>query len=823
MRLACWLPLALAGCLVPDRVVDDYLDRDDDGVRTDQYEGGRDCDDSRADVGPDAVERCDGIDNDCDGRIDEDDPEPQQWRDADGDGFGDPDSPSFACASIPAHTSNADDCDDADPRTHPDAPEVCGDGRDNDCDTTIDEDGEPLLWFSDGDGDGHGVAGDPEVSCAAVPGRAPSDRDCDDTDDGIHPDAVDEAYDGVDADCDDADDYDLDGDGHRHVSAPGVTEPDCDDRDATVHPGADDAWYDGVDSDCRGNDDYDADEDGWASDAHGGLDCDDTQRGVRPGVPDPPYDGLDADCDPANDDDADLDGVDGGPNGTDCDDDDPNNHASCDACVDADGDGAFAGCDAYVTLVEDCDDADATISPDAFERFADGIDQDCDGVDLDYAHPAALFVAPSGVDTANCGSLAQPCATPGYAATLAQPSGRVLFVAGGSYPGFETHVDVYGGFDPTFTTRTAVTEVVATSNVPPGSTGIRLQDAGLDGLVVAGDAGAGAAAVRANGRTWLREVRVSLHRGTGTCVGVELQSGSSLLEALDVEACDGVEAVGVDVYRSATLVYLGGTITLDATSLAIGIRGQGDLHAEDLHVAVTAPSPRAMELNHTVATVERSWLEAYGTTESGGAVGVFLSIDASLHANRLRTLAEGPGTATALSIKLTSADHELVVTNSVLHATAPRFGNAVTLPQGDDGASVFLSHVNLLGDGTESASLVVVGAVPVNIENSVLVAPRALTGDGPVQLSGAYIDSDCVRFESSCRTADLATCTDCDSWSAVAQGDTSRPASPLLSPLTAPGMIDAALPSAHPNAAEDVDGTPRPQGVAPDLGAFEFH
>jgi hypothetical protein len=36
-------------------------------------------------------------------------------------------------------------------------------------------------------------------------------------------------------------------------------------------------------------------------------------------------------------------------------------------------------------------------------------------------------------------------------------------------------------------------------------------------------------------------------------------------------------------------------------------------------------------------------------------------------------------------------------------------------------------------------------------------------------------------------------------------------------------MIDAALPSAHPNAAEDVDGTPRPQGVAPDLGAFEFH
>ena len=60
--------------------------------------------------------------------------------DADGDGF--------ACEV---------DCDDGDAGVHPDADEIC-DGRDNDCDNTIDEsDAEGTsLWYADFDGDGYG-------------------------------------------------------------------------------------------------------------------------------------------------------------------------------------------------------------------------------------------------------------------------------------------------------------------------------------------------------------------------------------------------------------------------------------------------------------------------------------------------------------------------------------------------------------------------------------------------------------------------------------------------------------------------------------------
>ena len=51
-----------------------------------------DCDDTNLAIYPGSTELCDLADNDCDGVLDEDDAAdaPLWYRDADGDGFGDP-------------------------------------------------------------------------------------------------------------------------------------------------------------------------------------------------------------------------------------------------------------------------------------------------------------------------------------------------------------------------------------------------------------------------------------------------------------------------------------------------------------------------------------------------------------------------------------------------------------------------------------------------------------------------------------------------------------------------------------------------------------
>ena len=95
-----------------------------------------DCDDADAAVSPAALEVCDGLDNNCDGAIDDPahvvDPLPF-YADRDGDGYGDDSDLFLACAAGGNAALAPGDCDDADPAIHPGAEEICDD-VDQDCD-----------------------------------------------------------------------------------------------------------------------------------------------------------------------------------------------------------------------------------------------------------------------------------------------------------------------------------------------------------------------------------------------------------------------------------------------------------------------------------------------------------------------------------------------------------------------------------------------------------------------------------------------------------------------------------------------------------------
>jgi uncharacterized protein (TIGR03382 family) len=171
-----------------------------------------DCDDADRFVHPGAVEQCNGVDDDCDGSVDDGVVDVPWWPDLDLDGFGDATAdPVSACASPGADwAARPDDCDDAAAGRNPGATEVCG-GGDEDCDGLADDaDGSLDLatatpWHPDADDDGYGAAAVGGAACALPAGTTADATDCDDGDDARHPGAPEVPGDGIDQDCDGSD------------------------------------------------------------------------------------------------------------------------------------------------------------------------------------------------------------------------------------------------------------------------------------------------------------------------------------------------------------------------------------------------------------------------------------------------------------------------------------------------------------------------------------------------------------------------------------------------------------------------------------------
>jgi len=393
---------------------------DDDG---DGWIAAEDCDDTNADVNPDAEELCNGIDDNCDALIDEDAVDRGTfYRDADSDGFGDAEQTTEACVPAEGWVEDDQDCDDSDDSVYPDAEEIC-DYLDNDCDGETDEDGL-TVYYMDGDADGYGdVADEGEETCGVPEGKVADNTDCDDGRWDTNPGA-DEYCNDIDDDCDGEIDpdtsvdaptwyIDADSDSYGSVDYTAVQcdapegyvadDTDCDDLDDEVNPGQDELCN-GIDDDCDGDIDEDdaLDASIWYADTDGdgygdgsaptvacdqptgqvadGSDCDDGNSDVNPGEDELCSTAADDDCDgDANEDDAvdattwydDDDGDGYGEDGT-----------STTACDQPTGTSSTGG---------DCDDSDADAYPGA-DEYCDGHDDDCDGdVDEDDAVDATTW------------------------------------------------------------------------------------------------------------------------------------------------------------------------------------------------------------------------------------------------------------------------------------------------------------------------------------------------------------------------------------------------------------------------------------------------
>ena len=198
-----------------------------------------DCDDERNFIFPNALERPNGMDDDCDGIVDEG----TDLFDDDEDGF----------------TEKDGDCNDHQPNRFPDAPEgqlvdgqLFGDSIDNDCDGVVDE------GATDVDNDHDGYCEHTECYDTRDKGG-----DCDDENNKVFPGALEFTptregeivLDGIDNDCDGIVDnntplYDDDGDGFSE------NDGDCDDTNKFVFPGAPEenaaGVIDKIDNDCDG-------------------------------------------------------------------------------------------------------------------------------------------------------------------------------------------------------------------------------------------------------------------------------------------------------------------------------------------------------------------------------------------------------------------------------------------------------------------------------------------------------------------------------------------------------------------------------------------
>lgn len=208
-----------------------------------------DCNDADPAIYPGAHEVCNGVDDDCNGLID-DGVFSVFYADADADGFGNPSRDTLACAQPAGFVSNNQDCDDANPDVNPNATEICN-GIDDNCNQQVDE-GVSQIFYADADGDGYGNPNSSVSACSMPSGYVTNNLDCNDGNALEFPGQL--WY--IDRD---SDGY-SNGDTIRQCTRPifgfatqelSSLSFDCNDTNALIHPGRPEVCN-GLDDDCDG-------------------------------------------------------------------------------------------------------------------------------------------------------------------------------------------------------------------------------------------------------------------------------------------------------------------------------------------------------------------------------------------------------------------------------------------------------------------------------------------------------------------------------------------------------------------------------------------
>jgi alpha-tubulin suppressor-like RCC1 family protein len=270
-----------------------------------------DCDDLDHSIHPGAQERCNGIDDNCDAAVDENNPGSGLACQTGNQGVcaaGITDCRSGTLVCVQSHAPTAEQCDGNDndcdgtvdegnpggaqacstglkgvcaagvtycfggnlhcAQTTPESSEIC-DQLDNDCDGSADDGLTFQAWYRDQDGDGYGNASQAVSDCRQPAGYVANAWDCHDANAAIRPGAS-EVCDGVDNNCNGQAEEgltfytwypDADWDGYGNAGQPmsACAQPagyvsnaaDCADWNAAIRPGVAEAC-DGADNNCNG-------------------------------------------------------------------------------------------------------------------------------------------------------------------------------------------------------------------------------------------------------------------------------------------------------------------------------------------------------------------------------------------------------------------------------------------------------------------------------------------------------------------------------------------------------------------------------------------